>query len=503
MTGINVKKGSVTRNSEFLAAQTQYITSNPQFESQLRGLYADVLGQVGNMIDSAEIASERKSDKRAARIHALAESRINGRLGAHMWFERVNTAKHHCVEYFTKPDEVAKPGKQARGVGSVGVETSLEGMEAARALKHAMETPIHIHGGEMVFIKAPSREVLKKHFDIMQNPPGRFHAIFFSDDWCIAIKSRGKLYWFNGDISGCDASHGTVMFESLLEICKDTPLVYEALERVVRQCKLGIRVRNPEKKGGKKSKESLYIAFPEPRLYSGVTITTAINNLACMWIIHAITARSLVCATPESLQAEMERRSASVGFFCTMEHCSIFEKIQFLKCSPVLDVTGVHWPLLNIGVLLRASGGCRGDLPGSKTLTLEQRAKIFQSALLQGMYPRSSFPFLRMLQKATEWSAETNEERTASRGAVAKAKRRLEKLNKYRFKEEGAVLHFSNEAILKRYGASESESFSFGELSCQFETSTASPLISRVLEADYGLKSQYVRNNPTIASADA
>jgi len=76
-------------------------------------------------------------------------------------------------------------------------------------------------------------------------------------------------------------------------------------------------------------------------------------------------------------------------------------EIQFLKHSPVRDVTGVLRPLLNLGVLLRLSGNCRGDLCnfGGKGVSLEQRAAVFQSSLLVSAYPRAHFNLIDNMKR--------------------------------------------------------------------------------------------------------
>jgi hypothetical protein len=126
----------------------------------------------------------------------------------------------------------------------------------------------------------------------------------------------------------------------------------------------------------------------EASLYSGSCLTTLINCLANILIGMAIAD----CEFPEVcdpfIVTDILRASIlETGYIVTMDYCEYDEDLQFLKHSPILTTSGHYQPMLNLGVLLRASGSCKGDVPGRGDLST--RFRDFQASLLQGMYPRS------------------------------------------------------------------------------------------------------------------
>jgi len=295
-----------------------------------------------------------------------------------------------------KPLEFAKPGKKPRVIGDYGVNASLLGFRVTNFLKQAMsDEVIEINGGHMAFCKSPDPHQLRMHFQKLFNPPGRFYFVYFSDDSCLALRNpcTGKVDWFNLDISSCDASHGPRMFWAFLKLFPKGA-ARDAAKRLVRQCCLPIKVYSCDD-----PKVFVRLRASRPMLYSGSTITTAINNLACLLIMLAISQieyTGLLNANGEAIQ--LVEAAASVGYIVTgCEPLSCFEDVQFLKNSPVWDLTVDDWmPMLNFGVLVRASGTCHGDLPGSGPLT--QRFKVFQSQLVQGCYPYLDFHLVNLMK---------------------------------------------------------------------------------------------------------
>jgi hypothetical protein len=157
------------------------------------------------------------------------------------------------------------------------------------------------------------------------------------------------------------------------------------VEVLIDQCKKPFRVYNLANK-------RKHITFRKtdgsPTLYSGTTLTTLLNNTACLNIGVSIIESG--AETPD----EIIHAAELAGYIVTLEACEIFEDVQFLKHSPVLNTQGYWRPVLNLGVFLRSTGRCRRDLPGRTADPLHERTKAHEAALIQGMYPRTHFPFI-------------------------------------------------------------------------------------------------------------
>lgn len=111
-------------------------------------------------------------------------------------------------------------------------------------------------------------------------------------------------------------------------------------------------------------------------LQSGITATTLLNTTA--WF-----ACFLHFTDNYSPFMDIIKLCSDVGYTVTIDHCEIPEDIQFLKMSPVENIHGEYYAVLNLGVILRASGVSRGDLPGKGPIA--QRALDFQSGIMNGM----------------------------------------------------------------------------------------------------------------------
>lgn len=269
-----------------------------------------------------------------------------------------------------KREEHAKDGKYPRTIGDLGVAASLQGFRLTEMLKSAQSSEeLHYMGGRIIFIKSPQPEVLREAFEELVNPTGTFAYVYFSDDACLAHHRPDGVRICNMDISSCDTSHGPSVFQTLIDLM---PLgAREQMEKLVRQCSLPVRIQSLASKT-----ERLKLLSREPTLYSGSTITTAINNVANVAI-------AVACAQDGFRDVVASARR--VGYIVTVEEAEQPEDIQFLKCSPVYDVRGRLQPVLNLGVLLRLSGACKGDLPGRGDW--RPRASAFQASLLRGYMP--------------------------------------------------------------------------------------------------------------------
>lgn len=276
--------------------------------------------------------------------------------------------------------EFAKPGKLPRSIGDLGVFRSLFGVWITDLMKKPLAQGVHWGGGEMQYIPSPKVSLLEEVFLKIWEPEADFYMPFFSDDSCLGIRTRNGVLRGNMDIASCDTSHTSFLFDLMVEI---TPELYRSdMRRLVRQLEEPFRVYstfNP--------KNFVELRPKGPRLLSGSTVTTLINNLANCLIGFAV-ARCKP-ETPEGVIAA----AATVGYLVTFEVAEQPEDLQFLKHSPV-QRGGRMIPLLNLGVLLRTLGRCKGDMPGRSKTPMCDRASTFAMAVTRGMYPRVSSPFL-------------------------------------------------------------------------------------------------------------
>jgi hypothetical protein len=319
---------------------------------------------------------------------------------------------------------------------------------------------------------------LQDVFNNLLNPPGRFYMAYFSDDSCFSIRHRRKVYYYNLDISKCDSSHGPEVFNALLLITP--PHLREHVQVLIDQCRLDIVIHSKTDR-----RHKIVGGFEHPTLYSGSTLTTLINNLANTVVGLCLSRVQLEDRDYEDHELAniftqaIESSGYIVTGFSDKEKCRKPEDLQFLKYSPVLDIEGNYRPVLNLGVLLRASGTCKGDLPGRKTQTIESRARHMQTALLRGMYPRTHFPLLTAMFTAA--GAVTSDAFTA---IVSKAM-----LYKVDDTPESEHYTFSDEAILRRYGLTDLDYAQLQEFSRSgVYTHTCADFVSSILSTDYGLE---------------
>jgi len=200
---------------------------------------------------------------------------------------------------------------------------------------------------------------------------------------------------------------------------------------LVKQCQAPLKLRSVLDR-----KHIVTLIPREPKLYSGSVITTATNNIANVSIGMSIA--DLDEIRPELIEGAAKR----AGYLVTgCTPLPFFEKVQFLKHSPVL-VGGEFLPILNIGVLLRLSGTCKGDLPGRGPLA--ERARIFQRALLRGAYPYTSCTLIDAMKA-----------RVADAGSCPRSDRMVSDALRHKvLSTTEEIWTVSDEALYKRYNFS-------------------------------------------------
>lgn len=386
--------------------------------------------------------------KKALRVQAFEELVSSGTWTDYSgWMNSIPELK-------MKTEEVAKPGKKGRTIVDLGPRASLAGAFLTDALKQAMnDHPIILPGGELHFVKSPTPDDLRTVFDQLTATRTNKFFVYHSDDSCYA----GPEGYGNADISNCDGSHTYALFELLYNSVPQE--VQPAIAELINQCRADLRVVSCA------DKNNFFVLRPRvPKLYSGSTLTTLLNNLANVLIGHSYIVYGGDIATA----------AARVGYDVTDQRCHIPEDLQFLKHSPIADVDGVHQPLLNLGVLMRLSGVCKRDLPGRGPL--RPRAEAFQAALLHGVMAHSSFPLLDRMRKLVAHATPT-----ARMAAYAAS-------HFGHLPAASAPTFFTDEAVMRRYHLTAQEVAEVQLLGdVGYGETIGNPSISRVLQKDYGL----------------
>jgi len=122
----------------------------------------------------------------------------------------------------------------------------------------------------------------------------------------------------------------------------------EYLNRNIKQCSLPLTMKNPENQT-----ERVTLHPNSPTLYSGVTLTTLVNNLANLLIFTGINGLASSGVTSFRQAKDIVIRGANLaGYDVSCEVCTHPSQWQFLKHS----FTDKFEPWLNIGVIFRTLG---------------------------------------------------------------------------------------------------------------------------------------------------
>jgi len=195
------------------------------------------------------------------------------------------------------------------------------------------------------------------------------------------------------DISSCDASNGSTIFNILEGLFSSTPRFQQIIKRCTSQCRSVLRVNNPANLKEKRRLKPIH-----PIEYSGSVLTTMLNNIASTVIAHSIFSRvsrrqRLLCA---DMPALISQAAHDVGYIVSCDVCPTYHHLQFLKHSPVTSDTGLT-SALNAGVILRMLGQCDGDLPGRGDI--RSRAYKFMCQLVSGIKHSGNTPLLLALRE--------------------------------------------------------------------------------------------------------
>lgn len=236
------------------------------------------------------------------------------------------------------------------------------------------------------------------------------------------------------------------------------------IQALIDQCTLPIRIRSCIH-----PKMSVVLRPKFPHLYSGSTMTTPVNNVASITLGYALTLPAIID------EKAFVDSAASCGYKITGVEPVPFHELQFLKHSPTF-VGGQLHALINFGVFLRASGTIKGDYPGRGPLV--PRMRSFQKALIAGVYPYVSCPFVDAMRKTFAAAQDSKESQTYVADLM---KRKVVSL-------ERKTIRLTDAEFFQRYqptavDLSDAHLFATSDV-C---TSSNFPFFSRVLELDYQL----------------
>jgi len=466
----------------FRDKQKVFIAEHESFINHLRRDYDSYYAECCSILEEAILHHADPHDKKDLRIVSWKDIEDYNVLFNDVW----NIPGKYAL-YKVKIFEIAKPNKTIRCIGDLGCPASLQGFRLADFTKKAMfGEPIHINGGTIEFCKEPSVSALTGVFERLISPPGRFSFVYFSDDSCLAIRTTsGKILRFNVDISSCDASHTAALFDAYVRIHPER--LQEDARKLVKQCEQPITVVDLYNR-----RRKVTLKPKEPRLYSGSTITTAINNLACQLIGLAISETEINCKEDVIMAAE------KAGYIVTCIDCSDWHQLQFLKHSPVFDTDGKLRPLLNLGVLLRLSGTAKGDFIGTKGESLQVKVERQQASLLQGAYPRAHFPLMESMKECCKGGL--------THKLTSKLEKQLRNASNNRIglkvSTKDSDDHFSvcSEEVYKRYLLTPHEisqmdnDFAHMGYGCHY----ASSATNKIFKTDYDLNAKYLHGLPAI-----
>jgi len=307
--------------------------------------------------------------KRLLRIHAYDDVRREGLEYLALWCRK--------AEGKMKPDEIAKANKYGRIIIDFGVAASLQGVMYSSIAKMFLSREIYHSESGSLFVFVPKNDDLDicRYMTMMFFSRHKLNFILIAcgDDACLAKKNKNNVWMkANIDVNSCDQSQTPVHLEWTLELLQFPRDVARAM------CLMKsapITFYSTVDKGMRKDRvraTPLHMHMPSGSPDTTLVSTTGLLNFWYACVINDP-------QTPE----QIVDCAADVGYDVDYVPVEKAEDYQFLKRSLTMDKNGEYWPTLNLGVIFRASGCVRGDLPGRGCIA--RRACEFQRALMTGL----------------------------------------------------------------------------------------------------------------------
>jgi len=303
--------------------------------------------------------------------------------------------------------EWAKPGKVPRLFVAYGAGC-MYANELPEFVKLCFNDPyVFERGGNTYFVHLyakPSLERMDTDFDVAirdQGVMGMHHIFIYSDDSVyMGTTLTGDVYKYNVDIKSCDSSNGPAIFLAAA-LCLGRFDMERAIG-LVQQCSQKIYLRNPSDPS-----EIIVLDIESPFEGSGTVLTTILNHIASLMIAISVIEGTYTGTFRGSPEDRIKAGAAAVGHEVTVESCVSYEKIQFLKRSPLLCKDGRYHLALNAGCVLRGLGKVEGDLsakqlnlpePDFNRLSWNQKMERYISSVVEGLKHEPSQPWLEALR---------------------------------------------------------------------------------------------------------
>jgi len=317
-------------------------------------------------------------------------------------------------------DELAKYGKYPRLYVSYEAGC-MYANELPELVKVCLNGGFHFAAGELgdvetfiyIFSK-PSHDGLSQLFQsLIESTRGDnvYTVILYSDDSVHSGNIDGKSFGYNVDIASNDSSTNSLIFGVTGAILAQFSKARAA--GLLRQCTLPITVRDPNSPS-----DGFTINFHSAFEGSGTVLTTILNHIGC-FLGACASASFMKRANPLTNPLGCDPADAILSGYRAVGHKvtigawgvwgqePVYEKIQFLKRSPLYD--GKRWvPFLNYGCILRSLGSVDGDMtPLQLSMTVEQfrvtplekRMEIYWSSVVRGLVHEPSSPVLIALRE--------------------------------------------------------------------------------------------------------
>jgi len=366
-----VREPDIPGYHEWLSGnQFNYVTHGDKLKKLISELKTLVRDRVVELADYGSLLKEyveQPHEKRKERIEAYQEN-----------LDRLECDHDTFVKFIegkVKKDEVAKYGKYARLFVSLGPASILTGGFLVEYIKKAF---VSFKPECCRFVPGPTRENLVSLFEEMASPKENVFMGYFSDDSVIALKCDDGIFRAEVDFASCDCSHMAIMFILLEGLAGDDWRLKSRLRAMSKQCQTAMRL-----KSRCDLKELLVKLQPLfAVLYSGSTLTTILNNLAEIVlyssIIEFLGDHRIKIADGRRLVMDAAN---NCGYIVTCDPVEHMEQLTFLKYFPAMLPTGVS-PCMSLGVPLRTIGTCRGDLPGNKKESWQDRVDNWNAMLV-------------------------------------------------------------------------------------------------------------------------
>lgn len=370
-------------------------------------------------------------NKRPLRKQFMTECTANGGVLCTDWCRELYGQEVWCVHKL-KRSELAKFGKYGRIIVDLGVGRSMQGSIWCDISKQELSAlKLEYKGYLIMFVKSPDPEVMDYVFNLAAEPSHKGLYVCFSDDSFFIYNNHGKISMYNLDVSGNDTSHTQAVFDSMYDSFN---MPYELVNSYNGQIMLKIKIDNPHNNKIDKP-EVAWLKPREPYLQSGSTLTTILNSYANMNIAINMADLDL----DYHLEDNIIKAWTNIGYIPDIGRAEEVEDLQFLKHSPVRDTKGNYRSVINLGPLFRASGSCKGDLPGGAKNYVKNCAD-FHNAVLAGFSSNYDCALFNKLRR-------TDGSWLPKRAVINKAK---EDYGQH-FSGRATEIQFSIESYLYRY----------------------------------------------------